>query len=304
MSMKRVLGVIGLIVLVAVIVGLVAVAVDRHSDGTSPQAAPTGTAKGLPGPNTPVDADTLHAVTTTPLPYFSVANKKYALLATGGCRATPLLDAVGKNGKKLFALRTPAKRIVRVVATSATHAFVIGGNGKCRLTRYNTVNSGITWTKAPQIGGVWTPTSHGVRGPTGAVGHPCSTAAPEPLGLAPGGRHHAIVICRVGVYETTTGPHGWRPTGQLPTGKPAAVTLLPDGHGAMLMADEGYCLGLRLMTTTDTGKTWTAGKCFARSHTPSAISISPNGSGLILAAGHEYATANSGKSWTKFTPTK
>jgi hypothetical protein len=302
MSIRRVLGAVGLIVFVAIIAGLVAVGVHRHSNGSGSVHAPAGPVTGLPGPSTPVAARGLRAVSSTPVPELSVANRKYAmLLATGGCRGTTTLDALGKNGRKVFPLRSPAQHIVQVSALTATHAFVVGADAKCRLTRYVTVTSGITWGKAPRVGGVWTPTRDGVRGPSGAVGQPCSVAAPEPIALAAGGTQHAIVICRVGVFATTTGPTGWHPVGDLPGGEPAAITLLPNGHGALLLADQGYCLGLRLMTTTDTGHSWTTGPCLSRSHPPTAISINAKGYGLLLSQGQQYATADGGKTWTKYT---
>lgn len=304
MSIKRVLGAVGLIVVVAIIAGLVAIAVNRHSNGAHPDTqASTGPDTNLPGPNTPVAAQDLHSVSSTPVPFLSVANQRYALFGTGGCRGITTLDAVGKNGKKTFPLRSPARHIVHVAATSTTHAFVIGADGKCRLTRFDTINSGITWTAAHRLGRVWTPTRNGVRGPSGKVGHPCSSHS-QPIALAAAGAVRAIVICRVGVFATTTGPTGWQPAGKLPGGQPAAVTLLPNGHGVLLLANQGYCLGLRLMTTTDTGRTWSTGRCLARSHAPVAIAINAKGTGLLVATGQRYATSNGGKTWLKYAPHK
>jgi hypothetical protein len=304
MSIKRVLGALGLIALVAVIAVLVAVAMHRHSDGTQAKTGiPTGTPTQVPGPDTPVDAQGLDAVSKTPTPFLSVANAKYALFGTGGCHGTPLLYAVAKNGKKIIPGRSPATHIVRLAAETTTHAYLIGAAGHCRLTRYNTTDSGFTWTKARRLGGVWSPTRDGVRGPSGAVGHPCASGT-EPVALAPAGTKRAIVICRRGVFETTTGPTGWTPAGKLPTGQPAAVTLLPNGHGALLLASQGSCLGLRLLTTTDTGQSWTSGQCLARSHAPVALSISARGDGLLISTGQKYTTSNGGKTWVKYTPHK
>lgn len=305
MSIKRILGAMAVLVLIAVTAGLVAVAVHRHSDAVTPTPRSTsGGGANLPAPSTPVDAKGLEAVSDSALPLLSVANRSYGLFGVGGCTTKPLVGVVNDGGKKSSFVAPPARHVMRLVANTTSQVFAIGADAKCRLTRYDTADGGLTWNAARAIGAVWTPTRSGVRGPSGAIGHPCGKADPEPVALAVGAVRRAIVICRVGVFTTRTGPTGWQPAGKLLSGQPASVTLRPNGSGVLLLANQGYCLGLRVMRTSDDGRSWTPGRCLARSHAPAAVSINAKGYGLLLSTGQQYSTTDGGATWVRFKQQK
>lgn len=229
---------------------------------------------------------------------FTAANGTTAWRARGGCAGTPKLSRTTDGAHTWTSLTAPAPHLLRINLTGASAGWVIGVDAKCGSpTYYGTVDGGATWAASPTLGSVWLPLRHGVRTPSGATTSPCDGHTP-PRTLAPSGTTNALTICATGVMRTTdTGAH-WKPIGEVPAGRSVDAALGAHGTGVLLLTGAPHCGGLRIVTTSDVGATWSKGNCLTEAIAPASVAIVGDGSGLLVSAGRAYTTTDTGKHWS------
>lgn len=298
-GVKRLTWVTVIVVLIAVNVVLVGIVLLRHhhskDDGTvippTQNAAPS-----TPAISVSQRAAAAKAASRTPQPVLSVAGKGSAVYAVAGCHQAPHLKVSVTGGAQWEPVPAPAPHVLGVQLLGKKSGFITGANAACQATLYTPDGAG--WTPLALASKVWYAAPDGVHTPTGSVTKPCGRSVPGPVSLADSGKLDAIVICRTGVYLTTSGGRHWIVSGPLPAGHPASVGLTTRGRGAMLLAGTSGCTGLRVAFTRDGGLSWTPSSCLTQLQSPAAIALGTNGAGLATSGQSvRYFTVDGGQSW-------
>jgi photosystem II stability/assembly factor-like uncharacterized protein len=296
-GVRRLSGVAAIVVLLAVTILLVAAAIIRHHKHVpaSVTNVPVINQTPLVVPFQP--AAGVRAATKQPAPLLTASNADAAFFAHGGCGQQPKLAGSLDGGQTWLALTPPAPHLLQVLLIGKRSGFVIGADSNCVPSKY-TPNGPNAWSPAAPVTGTWFATSNGIHTPGGAIVSPCGTTHPQPISLAASGRQDAIVICRVGIYLTTSGGGQWSVAGELPKGHPVSVSLTTKGRGILLLAHGSACRGLRVADTSDSGLTWRQDACLGDLTSSAAVAVAPNGFGIATdGAKTSYTTADAGVTW-------
>ena len=218
--------------------------------------------------------------------------------AAYGCSVAGNLATTINGGSKWTKLTQPAPHILRVTMTSTMGGWVIGANADCTPTYYSTANGGQTWTTSASLSGIWVATSSGVHTPAGMTATPCGTTNELPLSLAVDSSSTAVVVCSTGIFRTVNSGKVWKPTGQVPSGRPVSAALNATGDGVLLMSKATGCAGIRVATTTTAGLHWKSGSCLSGLSAASYAALTSSGSGLISDGHAAYQTSDSGVTWS------
>jgi photosystem II stability/assembly factor-like uncharacterized protein len=287
-----------IVLLVAVNVALLVAAVHlRHGKSAPPSASAFHSPRPQPT-KTSSPPPSVTSATKSPAPLLSQANPTYALNAVAGCKPHAHLAALINNGVTPIGLTPPAAHILEISVQSTKRAWLVGADRHCHPTYYSTKDSGQTWAAAKSLKHVWVPIDRGVQNPSGKLTRPCQTGPSQPIAFASASSSRAIVICRRGVYRTTTAGRQWTLVGSLPAGRPVNLELRSNDHGTMLLKGLGACPGLRVAQTNNLGSTWSVGDCLNNVRAPAAVSIDPHGNGLVAGVGQRYHTTDNGRNWT------
>jgi hypothetical protein len=277
---------------------LIAGAVHYRHGKPTPVAAATFSPRPHATATTRPPAPAVKAASKSPAPLLSQADTNYVLQATAGCHTTAQLGVTTNNGLTTIPLTAPAAHVLEISTQTTKHAWLVGADARCHPTYYSTTDGGLTWSAASSLGHIWVPLGNGVRSPSGSVTKPCGSKSAEPIAFASANARKAIVICRVGVFRTTTAGRHWLPVTSLPAGRPVNLELSSDGHGTMLLNGLGDCPGLRVAQTSDLGGRWASGDCLNNVQAPAAVSVDSHGDGLVAGAGQQYRSSDSGRNWT------
>jgi hypothetical protein len=311
------LGGIALVVLFLAVDVVLVSAAWRHAGGggaTSDKAASSSTEQTpTPGSSSPTKPNrsapvkqtvfvshpaSVRAATTRPAPLLSAVSPSSALFANAGCKGQPKLKITTDGGSTRTALAAPTSHVLRIVQTSSTSAWMIAADSTCTPAYFSTVDGGTSWLAEPDIGQVWVPLPTGVQVPLGGLVTPCGTKHPQPVSFSAADDHHALVVCRRGTFRTTTAGTSWHPVGALPAGRPAAVALVTQGRGLMLLAHSPHCAGISVARTHDGGKSWKAAKCLSKVRTPAALSLQPSGVAMVADRRLASHSTNFGRTWS------
>lgn len=297
-GVRRLTGVVGILVLLAVTIVLVAAAIIRHHKHSSGVVL----YHDISGATTPVfvpyqPSTSARAALRRPAPLIATSNASAVFVARGGCRQLAKLEGSLNGGQTWLKLVPPAPHLLQLQLSGNHSGYVVGADSTCLPSKYVPVNA-TSWSPATSAGGTWFSTPNGVHTPSDRIVTPCGSAHPAPISLATSGGQSAIVVCRVGVYVTTSGGSQWSAAGQIPKGHPVSVGLTTKGRGVMLLAHGSACRGLRVAVTADTGLTWRQGVCLGDLAAPAAVALAPDGYGAATDGGKTtYTTADAGISW-------
>ncbi len=229
---------------------------------------------------------------------FTASDSTTAWRAHGGCSGKPNLAKTTDGGRSWSALTAPAPHVLRIEFTSATAGWAVGTTASCTSpTYYGTGDGGTTWTAATTLGSVWFPLKGGVRTSTGATTTPCSGNA-KPVAVSATGNNTALVVCPTGVERTTNAGSSWKAVGQVPAGTVAAVAAGESGDAVLVLSGALHCAGLRVATSSNSGRTWHQGSCLTEAIAPASVALASGNDGLLISAGRAYATTDGGRHWS------
>ena len=229
---------------------------------------------------------------------FTASDSTTAWRAHAGCHAKPNLATTTNGGRTWSKLAAPAPHLLRIEFTSATAGWAVGTTASCGSpTYYGTGDGGTTWTAATTLGSVWFPLKTGVRTSTGATTTPCSGHS-APVALSAAGNNTALVVCPTGVELTTNAGASWKAVGRIPAGNVAAVAAGQSGDAVLVLSGALHCSGLRVATSTNSGRTWHKGSCLTGAIAPASVSLAAGNDGLLVSTGRSYSTTDGGLHWS------
>jgi hypothetical protein len=228
---------------------------------------------------------------------FTASGSTTAWRAHGGCSGKPGLSMTTNSAATWSPLTAPAPHLLRIALTGATAGWAIGVTAACGSpTYYATTDAGKSWVASTNLGPVWLATKAGIRTPTGHVAAPCGQRA-APIDLAPGNTS-ALVICPSGVRRSIDSGTTWTPVGTVPAGEAVAAWLGGSGNAVLVLTGAPHCGGLRVLTSSDTAKTWAKSACLSDAVAPASVALGSGGGGLLVSAGRAYATTDGGRHWS------
>jgi hypothetical protein len=263
------------------------------SPGASASASPSATSSpteqpGATATSTPGERDRL----------FTASDSTTAWRAHGGCSGKPDLAKTTNGGSSWSSLTSPAPHLLRIEFTSATVGWAVGASASCGSpTYYGTGDGGTTWTAASTLGSVWFPLKTDIRTSTGSTTKPCN-AHSTPVALSPVGDKTALVVCPTGVERTTNAGATWKAVGQIPAGTVAAAAAGQAGTAVLVLSGASHCGGLRVATSTNSGRTWHKGSCLTEAVAPASVALAAGNDGLLVSAGRAYSTTDGGLHWS------
>lgn len=229
---------------------------------------------------------------------FTASGNTTAWRARGGCSGKPDLSMTTNAARSWSGLTAPAPHLLRITLTSATAGWAIGVTASCGSpTYYATTDAGKSWTASTNLGPVWLPVKSEIHTPTGHAATPCGQHA-APVELAPSGNTSALVICPTGVKRSLDSGTTWTPIGTIPAGKAVAAWLGGSGAAVLVLTGAPHCGGLRVLTSSDTAKTWAKSACLSGAVAPASVALASGGGGLLVSAGRAYATTDGGRQWS------
>ena len=210
----------------------------------------------------------------------------------GACDGTiPSATAISPNaGEAVRPSRPGVLTTLAVEARSKRQFTVVGTDANCKPLQTITADGGVTWTAKPDIT-IWyqDPIDNKVvHSPTGGSSRPGCTV----ISLSSINDDIARVACSNGtLYGTGNGGDKWTKLGRLDNIR--VIDFVSPNVGYAFAKFQG-CAGQEF-TTTDGGKTWSAGGCVTGDP---AQAISYDGKTLIGIVGSQlYRSENKGKTW-------
>jgi hypothetical protein len=225
----------------------------------------------------------------------AVARAVTGVCGKGGGKVELSLD----GGRTFVHSSLPSKWVIlRVASFDADHAKVVASDSDCRSVHlYSTGNGGGRWSEDESANGTWyrlaRPTAS-VHTPTGREDVPCSgDSTVGALSMLTG--DEAYVQCSDdALLRSIDGGRTWNLRG-----RPAAATdldFLTLDTGLATVAGDKTCSGVRILATSDGGKSWLRRACVRAPEGRPDISV--DGQRAYLAVGSKvWFSDDEGKTW-------
>ncbi len=205
------LALLGLLVLLIVDVGLVALAFRHDPVGSGPATqaqTPVPAPQSTPVASTPTVAPGPEA---HPVPLQQVvvgldASRAWRAVLGTCDKGGASIEVTGDGGRTWQARKAPAKALGRVQPVSADRAFVIGADASCSAGEYITADGAGTWDGPRELQGAWSRTPGGASStavtPDRAGARPCGSGTLLDLARVSG--TSARALCADGSVTTST----------------------------------------------------------------------------------------------------
>lgn len=277
------------------------------ADTTPAAAPPAATGQAIPSSNAPVPSASMSSGGTsvpetlgisTVLRHLVVVDEQTAWRATlASCnQGESQVERTTNGGETWTPLESGVDSIVRLRATDAQSAFVVGAGTGCETALAVTSDSGVTWARADaSLSTAWylAPTDRSVVvGPAGQLPVPCPSGAVD---LAATSSSAGAVLCVDGSLAVSDdGGASWRTT----TAVPGARAFTQTGDGYLVATYEGECQEWSLYAITADGQPSDQVWSCAPGSLSAQVGLSVLGTDVWLWAGEELAVSNDqGVTW-------
>lgn len=277
------------------------------TDSGPAAAPPPPTGGSLPSSNVPIPSASVSAgdTATAETPEISMASRHLVVVdeqtawraSLASCtQGESQVERTTSGGETWSPLKTGVDSIVRLRATDARSAFVVGAGAGCETALAVTSDSGATWARADaSLSTAWylAPTDRSVVvGPAGQQPVPCPSGA---IDLAATSTSTGAVLCVDGSLAISDdGGSSWRTT----TAVPGARALTQNSDGYLVTTYEGECSEWSLYAITVDGQLGDQAWSCAPGSLSGQVALAVLGTDVWLWAGEGLAVSNDqGATW-------